>query len=314
MTRANRLPFAIVSGIVFAMMAGWLFSAPAATALPPVPAGQAALVSMACVGLYLASHLLRAIRLAVIGVYIHKTSFRTLALLNLSVAPWSMIAPFKLDELIRLNELRTVNGSLSKALMTIIIDRSMDGPMFLAFGVILALSGMPDIALYAGFFGVAMIAVTIGFFAASNVLHFLQSYIFLHHYKPRALRSLQIVHQMRQLASLGRETIKSTAPILFVCTLGIWFFEIGAVALMLKVFSPTTVGLSDALSATLVRANSGWRALLLGDQLGFPAALITRLFFAGLLVIWPFTIWFYCKRRLLEVSNAEFLGRHWGRA
>ncbi|QGN56106.1 lysylphosphatidylglycerol synthase domain-containing protein [Novosphingobium sp. Gsoil 351] len=312
MTQANRFPFAIVSGITFLVMAIWLFRAPQAFSARQVPHAQAAFVSIGCVGLYLVSHLLRAIRLAVIGVYIHKTSFRTLALLNLSVAPWSMIAPFKLDEFIRLNELRTVNGSLPKALITIVIDRSMDGPMFLAFAVVLVLGGMPGIALFVGIFGIGMIAVTIGFFAASRVLHFIQSYIFLHHYKPRALQSLQIVHQLRQLASLGRETIKSTAPILVVCTIGIWLFEIGAVALMLSVFSPAHGSLSASLAETLVRANSGWRTLLLLDQLGVPSALTTRLFFAGLLIVWPLTIWFYCRRRMLEVSNADFLGRHWG--
>lgn len=314
MSRVNRAGFAFVSGITFLGMAIWLFSDfKAAFSTESLPLGQAAVFGIACIAFYLVSHLLRAIRVAVIGVYIHKTSFRTLALLNLSVAPWSMIAPFKLDELIRLNELRTVNGSLSKALMTIVIDRSMDGPMFVAFAAILAFNGMSDIALFAGLFGIAMIAVTIGFFAISDVLHFIQNYIFLHHYKPRALHSLQIVDQLRQLASLGRATIKSTAPILFFCTLGIWFFEIGSVALMLSAFNPADGSLSDALSTTLVRANSGWRALWLGDQQGFTAALISRLFFAGLLVIWPFTIWFYCKRRLLEVSNAGFLGRQWGR-
>jgi hypothetical protein len=311
LSRFSHLRFAIFSGIVFLVVAGWLFSAPPASIFGNLPRSQMLAVGLACIGLYLASHVLRAIRLAVIGVYIHKTSFRTIALLNLSVAPWSIIAPFKLDELVRLSELRTINGSIAKALMTIVIDRSMDGPMFVAFAAVLALGGMPEIALVAGLVGVAMIAVTLGFFAASGILHFAQSYVFLHHHKPRALHTLQIIDQLRQLASLGRSTIRSTAPILLACTLGIWIFEVSSVALMLSALDVTTVSLPDALSATLVRANSGWRALLLGEELGFPAVQITYLFFAGLLVIWPFTIWLYTKRRLLAVRNAEFLGRNW---
>lgn len=312
MSRSNRLPFVVVSGGVFLVMAAWLFAASPALSAGPMGPGRAAVVGISCIGLYLVSHLFRAVRLAVIGVYIHKTSFRTLALLNLSIAPWSLIAPFKLDELIRLNELRTINNSLPKALITIVIDRAMDGPMFVAFAIVLALAGLSDIAVVAGVVGVAMIAVTIGFFAASAMLRFVQGYIFLHHHKPRALRTLQIASQLRELASLGRATIRSTAPILLVCTLGMWFFEIGAVAMALWLIDPAAVGLPDALSATLVRANSGWRALLLGDELGFPAALITRLFFAGLLIVWPFTVWLYVRRRMLEVGNAEFVGRHWG--
>lgn len=314
MINANRLPFAIVSGIAFLAMAIWLFSGPSALFSGPLATPRGLAFGIACVALYLGSHVLRAIRLAVIGVYVHQTSFRTLALLNLSVAPWSMIAPFKFDELIRLNELRTINGSLPKALMTIVIDRSMDGPMFVAFAVVLSLGGSSGLALVVGLVGLAMIAVTIGFFAASSALGFVQNYIFLHHHKPRALHTLQIVDNLRRLASLGRATIKSTAPILLVCTLGMWLLEIGAVALLLSALSPVPPDLAGALSTTLIRANFGWRGLLLGEQVGWPIATITQLFFLGLLVIWPLTIWLYVKRRFLEVRNAEFLGRDWGRA
>jgi hypothetical protein len=309
--RSNRLPFAIISGLAFLLVAVWLLRLPVA-GYPDAPLGQLILVGGACMALYLASHVLRAIRIAVIGVSIYKTSFRTLALLNLSIAPWSMIAPFKLDELIRVNELRSVNGSLARALMTLVIDRSMDGPMFLGFALILSAHGAMDTAMFAGLLGLAMIAVTIGFFAASQILQFAQRYIFLYHYKPRALYALRIIHQLRQIAALGRETIMNTAPILFVCTLGIWFLEISAVGLMLWIFMPDVVDLSTAVSATLVRANSGWRAILLGESLGFPAALITTYFTAGLLMIWPLAIWLYCKRRLSEVRDAEFLDRQWG--
>lgn len=313
MNHANRLPYAILSGVTFLVIAIWLLGGPSTSPIAPFATRHGALLGIASVGLYLGSHILRAIRLAVIGVYIHKTSFRTLALLNLSVAPWSMIAPFKLDELVRLNELRTINGSLAKALITIVIDRSIDGPMFVAFAAILALSGMSGIAIVVGLVGVAMIAVTIGFFAASGILGFVQNYIFLHHNKARALHTLQIVDSLRRLASLGRATIKSTLPILLVCTLGIWLLEIGAVAMLLSAASPAETSLPGALSATLERANSGWRALLLGEQPDLSIAMITYSFLAGLLIIWPFTIWLYVKRRFLEVRNAEFLGRDWGR-
>ena len=311
MNRSNRLPFAIVSGITFAAMAGWMIVQPHYGFPHDLP-GHLWLIGFGCTGLYLASHVLRAIRLAVIGVSIHKTSFRTLALLNLSIAPWSMIAPFKLDELIRVNELRTVNGSLTRALMTLIIDRSMDGPMFLAFAVLLAAHGMNGIALFAGFFGLAMVAVTIGFFAASQILQFVQRYVFLYHYTPRAVHLLRIIHQLRLLAGQGRKTIASTAPILLLCTLAIWFLEIAAVGILLWIVTPGPVDLASAVSATLVRANSSWQALLLGVPLGFPAALITTLFTAGLLLVWPFAIWSYCKRRSTETSHAQFLDRHLG--
>jgi hypothetical protein len=233
-------------------------------------------------------------------------------MLNLSVAPWSIITPFKLDEVIRVNELRTINGSLTRAIMTVIIDRSMDGPMFVIFSLILSAYGMDKVSMFAGLFGLAMVAVTVGFFAASQILEFAQRYIFLYHYQPRALYALRTIHTLRELAALGRQTIKTAAPILFVCTLGIWVFELASVGIMLWIFSPDKVDLTTTVSAALVRANLGWRALLFGGSPGFPAALITKLFFAALLIVWPVAVWIYYNRRFTEVRDAKFLNRQWG--
>jgi hypothetical protein len=311
MNRANRLPLAIVSGAVFVVAALLLLIRPI-EGFPPNSWRNLFAVGAGGLALYLGSHLLRAVRLAVIGVTVHKTSFRTLALLNLSLAPWSMIAPFKVDELIRLNELRSINKSLARALITVIIDRSMDGPVLLAFAIFLWSRGEVGIALVMGFYGAALATLTIGFFAASQILQLVQRYIFLYHYKPRALQLLKIVHHLRNLALLGRETILNAAPILILCTLGIWFLEIAAVGLLLWMMSPTSIDIQSVISTTLLRAKSGWRELLLGEQLDFPAAVITRIFMVGLLLIWPMAIWLYCKRRLLEVREAHFLHRQQG--
>lgn len=300
---------AVLSAVVFVAAAVWLISRP--VDVPDVGTGPLLLAAAGCMLLYLASHVLRAIRLAIIGLSVHRTSFRTLALLHLAVAPWSMIAPFKLDELIRMNELRSINNSLPRAAMTVIIDRSMDGPALLVVTLYLAAKGKADIALYTGLIGLTLAAVTISFFAASHILQLVQRYIFVYHYKPRALRMLRIVHNLRILARLGRETILDAAPILILCTIGIWFFEIVAVALILHVATPAQADLQSVVSATVIRANSGWRALLLGEQLGFPAALITKIFVTGLLLIWPPAIWLYCKRRYSEVDQAHFVNREW---
>jgi hypothetical protein len=309
-SRSNRLPLMVISAVTFLLVAFWLVWRPIGD-LPNVDMGFLLLVGTGCTCLYLTSHLLRAIRLAVIGVSVHNTSFRTLALLHFSIAPWSLIVPFKMDELIRVNELRSINGSLARAVVTVIIDRSMDGPILLAFAFYFLAHDQPEIAMFAGFFGVALAAVTIGFFAASQILQSIQRYIFVHHYKPRAVHLLRIIDHLRTLAMLGQETITNTAPILILCTLGIWCLEITAVGLLVWASPPHHLDLQSAISATLIRANSGWRAMLLGATLGFPAALITRIFMIGLLLVWPAAIWLYYRRRMSEVRDARFLKRRW---
>ena len=221
-----------------------------------------------------------------------------------------MILPFKLDELVRVNELRSLSGSLERAAMTIVIDRSMDGPMLLLCAAYLDRHGNAAIAQAAGLAGIAMVTITLGFIVTAQMLHFIQHYIFLYHYRPRAIRALHVIHRLRQLAELGRATILRTAPILMMCTLAIWLFEIAAVGLLLSALGTTgTVDLVTAMTATFVRANAGWQAILLGSPFGFPAGQITAVFTLGLLLMWPFAIVGYVRRRKVELRDAEFLHR-----
>lgn len=308
MIRTNRSAFALVSAAAFSGTAVWLLVG--LLAMPTTPASSSLwLAGVAGMALYLCSHLLRAIRLAVIGVAVHRTSFRTLFLLNFAVAPWSMILPFKLDELVRVNELRSLNCSLVRALMTIVIDRLMDGPMLLLCAAYLAWAGPGGAAFASGLAGLAMIAITTGFFVLAPFLRFVQHYVFVHHYRPRALRLLSLVHHLRLLVELGRATIARAAPVLLVCTVGIWCCELAAVAVLGHLFAGGGQSLPDILIATFVRANSGWRTILLGSAVGHAAGPITALFTASLFLVWPAAIVGYLRRRSGEVANAAFLHR-----
>ena len=310
MNRSNRFPLIAISCVVFLALAGWIISRPVER-FPDNPNGYLLAVSLGCMVLYLTSHMLRAVRLAVIGVSVHGTSFRTLALLHLTVAPWSMIVPFKIDELIRLNELRSINGSLARAAITVVIDRSMDGPALLLIAIYLY-STTPNpnpAALYAGLIGLALLGITLSFFALSYALQLFQRYIFMYHYKPRAVNALRIIHQFRLLALLGRRTISNAAPMLIVCTIGIWCFEVFAVGFFFYFTEPAQAHLHSIVTASLMRANSGWRELLLGEAQQFPAAFMTMVFSAGLLFVWPLISLLYYRRRRDEVEHAQYVSR-----
>ena len=52
--------------------------------------------------------------------------------------------------------------------------------------------------------------------------------------------------------------------------------------------------------------------MITGASGRLPEAFITAAFMAGLLTIWPFVVWRYCKRRLLGVREAAYLQRDRG--
>ena len=94
------------------------------------PAGVSAWRWVAALG-YLLSHVARATRLAMISGQLLGVSLRTAALVHLFVAPWSIILPFKLDELLRWRELARISGHISRALIACLIDRTADGIVLL---------------------------------------------------------------------------------------------------------------------------------------------------------------------------------------
>ncbi|MEO7384068.1 MAG: hypothetical protein ABIU18_03955, partial [Novosphingobium sp.] len=185
--------------------------------------------------LYLASHLTRAVRISVISMPMLGVSLRTVFLLHFFVAPWSILLPFKLDEVARWNELRRVGNSPIRALLVCVIDRSMDGVVLLLLALSLALRGSQPVYLTM-FVGIGLSAIGACFFLVPVLLETVQRHLFQYNFRKGAITLLAAIDALRRLLIHSRETISNTFPFLVASTIGIWAMEILAVESVL-VFS-----------------------------------------------------------------------------
>ena len=246
--------------------------------------------------LYLASHGMRATRLAIIAMPILGTSFRTGVLIHLFVAPWSLLLPFKLDEAIRVGELSRAGRSLPRALMVALIDRSMDGVVLIALSWPLLERGHDTIGGFTGFVGLGLTFITLGFFLLPLLLEMVQRHLFSFHYRDRAYRVLRAVSELRSLLAVGRATIGSVFPFLAISTLAIWALELGAALSLLDAMGDLPGSGLAAVSLMLHRADASWRIVSLGRRPDLLQSALTLAFLYALLVPWPVVAWFYRRR------------------
>ncbi len=285
-----------ISAIVFAAVLSISLETLAGDAALLVNAGFNYVIAGA---LYLASHGVRATRLAIIAMPILGISFRTGFLIHLFVAPWSLLLPFKLDEAIRIGELSRAGRSLPRAITVSLIDRSMDGIVLIALSWPLLKSGHDTMGSFTGFVGLGLTLIALGFFILPLLLEMVQRHIFSFHYRDSAFRVLKAVSELRSLLALGRGTIASVFPFLAVSTVAIWAMELGAAFVLITAFGPPRSG-SAAADLMLRRADASWQILLLGNRLDPVQSALTLTFLLALLVPWPVIAWSYGRRLACE--------------
>jgi|GEM_PF-6692939 len=251
-------------------------------AIGVLPAGRLALMLAAAGGLYLASHGLRALRLAVIAVPLLDLSLRKAMMLHLFVAPWSLFMPMKIDELVRANELALAGGSWARAVMTLLIDRVMDAVLLLGM---IALLGFAGNAMLAVMLGSALLVIASTFLALPIVLELIQRHVFVHHYHAQTPRVLRMTDRLRRLLLRGRTTIAATAPLLVLASVMITALELAAAAVVLAAtgIAPTATG---AIALILRRTNESWRMIVFNQPVDATVALLTLAFMLPLLVGW----------------------------
>lgn len=244
---------------------------------------------VACIGagcLYLIAHLLRAFRLAVIAMPLLGASFRTVVLLHLFVAPWSLILPFKTDELIRLGELGRTSRSWSRPIIVLLIDRSMDGLVLIGMALLLLVGGGWNLAAPAGVLGACLSLLVLAFFILPVLLEQVQRHVFMNHYGDRAPEVLALVSKARAALEISRQTISAAPAFLILATLGIWSMELVAIAVILGTLDPATMSVHHVVEVALGRVDASWRILLLGERPGAAITIATFVFFDALLLAW----------------------------
>jgi hypothetical protein len=255
---------------------------------------------MACVAaafFYAVSHVMRATRLAVIAMPFLGISFRSGLALHLFVAPWSILMPFKLDELIRYNELCRLSRSPARAFATILIDRSMDGVILIGLACYMLAAGYPEVAGFVGLAGVGLTVLALGFIILPPLLETTQRHIFTYNHSDTAFYALKRIDRLRQLLFTSRQAITGAAPFLLITTLGIWAMEMLAVWTLVRAAGFRLTPLAQAAELMLDRANSGWQAFLPGIPADPLAAGATMIFFVALLLLWIPAAVFYTARQ-----------------
>ncbi len=250
-------------------------------------------VMLAAAALYGVSHILRAIRLALLAAPALGMPIRTVALLHFHTAPVSFIVPFKLGELYRWQQLAWLSRDPIGSLVILLLERTLDAVVLLFVLAMLVVVGgrlPPHTELLSALLTLATLLGLFAVFIAPGCLEAMQLYILRHHSAPRARRVLRIVDSTRIMAAGANERLRGNIILLFFLSAAIWALESGMLFVLAERLNRETGGfLTSLLTITLSpQAAEG------------PAMAITNLYalvcLATLLLVWPAATVLYVMR------------------
>ncbi|BAL26052.1 hypothetical protein [Azoarcus sp. KH32C] len=186
------------------------------------------------VTVYVVAHALRAIRL---GVLLGADRARNLLGLYFYTAGCSAIIPFKLGELVRINEIAWWVGGYWRGLLIVWIERVFDVVALGAMAYFILASGAQepkDIGLLlwviAGFVFMTMLV----FFVVPEQLSSLNLHVIRNYSGRKAIRILHILDSLHQLFDQVRPLLKGKVVTLALLTFFIWSLELLAMALLFE--------------------------------------------------------------------------------
>ncbi len=243
--------------------------------------------------LYGVSHVLRAVRLALLAAPALGMHIRTIVLLHFHTAPVSFIVPFKLGELYRWQQLAWLSGSPIGSLVILLLERTLDAVVLLIVLAALIIVGgqlPPHTELLSTLLALATMLGLFAVFIAPGCLEAMQVYILRHHSAPRARRVLRVVDSTRTIAAGTNERLRGNIVLLFFLSAAIWTLEGGTLFVLAERFNRETSGfLTSMLTITLSP-----------QPVEGPAMAITNLYalvcLATLLLVWPAATILYILR------------------
>ncbi|MBU5643490.1 lysylphosphatidylglycerol synthase domain-containing protein, partial [Citrobacter sp. S46_ASV_140] len=183
---------------------------------------------------YIVAHFLRAIRL---GVLLKAQKIRKLLSLHFYTAACSAVIPFKLGELVRINEVSRWENNYCKGILIVWIERIFDVIALSVFALLIFLSGGAQvlegmwgllwIMLAFVFFSIVMFFVLPEQLSALN-LHVIRSY--------RGRKAIKILHLLDIISSVldkVRPIVSERILTLSILTIFIWIFELVSLMLFL---------------------------------------------------------------------------------
>ncbi|WP_213733609.1 lysylphosphatidylglycerol synthase domain-containing protein [Citrobacter europaeus] len=183
---------------------------------------------------YIVAHFLRAIRL---GVLLKAQKIRKLLSLHFYTAACSAVIPFKLGELIRINEVSRWENNYCKGILIVWIERIFDVVALSILALLIYLSG--GVQVLAGMWGLLWIMLAFVFFSivmffvlpeqlSALNLHVIRSY--------RGRKAIKILHLLDIISSIlekVRPIVSEKILTLSILTIFIWIFELVSLMLFL---------------------------------------------------------------------------------
>jgi hypothetical protein len=237
--------------------------------------------------LYLCSHILRMLRLALLTLDERQKVFPLIAAHTLTAFPSSFL-PFKLGEFLRLGAFLYVYDRRQKALAVWLAERFGDVLVITAFILglyLLNVSIPPAMRTVFVLFTVASIFGLLGLFAVAKVFVYLNRHLVLTSHTSRGLALLRASHCLRRLEVSIYKSVEGRASGFVLLSILIWTFEIIALSMFmgqLAIDEPDfTVFFSSGLLASLPGGDASPTTFGLYQSL---AMVVLTLVF--LLVVW----------------------------
>lgn len=238
--------------------------------------------------LYILSHSLRAIRLAVLSVEMLGVSARTAATLHFATAPFSLVLPLKSGELIRFYALWKASGNAVNAIIVLLIDRMYDSIFLAPMLLLLMIEGGAPTQLVVFTLLAATVPLTV-VVVGPKLLREVQRYVVVSHNNLLALDALRSIDATRRLVSSAARVSRRQASELAVTSLMIWLCELLACVILVASAVGTSDGTLEFLGTRL--AMSWWSGDV--DPLVTTAFAIMTI---TLLLPWPVTAALYFAR------------------
>jgi len=237
--------------------------------------------------LYLCSHILRMLRLALLTLDERHKVFPLIAAHTLTAFPSSFL-PFKLGEFLRLGAFVYVYDRRQKALAVWLAERFGDVLVITAFILglyLLDVSVPPAMRTVFVLFTLASILGLLGLFAVAKVFVYLNRHLVLTSHTPRGLALLRASHALRRLEASVYKSVEGRVSGFVLLSILIWTVEILALSLFMNQLSidepDFAVFFSSGLLASLPGGGAGSASFGLYQSL---ALVVLTLVF--LLVVW----------------------------
>lgn len=263
MTRAVRIYLALLATLV----AGWFLLR--ADALSEAVARTELAVLTAVTALYMASHLFRMLRLALLSLEERDQAFELAAAHALTAFPSSFL-PFKAGELLRLAALAFVYRRKRKALALWAAERFGDIAVLstVILGMYLFDVNVPDTmrTVFVLFLVVGLAALFV-LFAVAKTFVYLNRHLVLVSHSRHGLQLLRISHAVRQMEMDIYRCLDGRITAFLLLSALIWLLEIGALALFIRIIDGMNNGVASGDEAFGAIFASGLLASLPGKDL-----------------------------------------------